>query len=293
VATTDASGVSTIVVYSGPNGTGIIISKDIEHTDNTSGIITYGPNGPTDDTTYSGPEGTGIPGAKVVTVYNGTNHAAVQFDQSDVVFAAGRVGDQPRGVEVTVRLLSGDGGSLSGLSGGTPGIGGGPSVGVSSSHPTGLLGISFGGVGVAAGDYTDIIIPVSVEIENSSTETTLAGSAKVYEPAQETASIQPVPHIFHVGATASVDVSITNTATGDLTDSLHTVFLGSTGGVTLTNTDPLANLAGGQSGTIAINVDTSKAGDFSIDSNLFHFSAKTRTCLTCLFFQRSGLRRDQ
>ena len=286
VATTDASSVSTIVVYSGPNGTGTIRSKDIEHPDNTSEIITYGPSGPTDDTTYGGPDGTGIPGAKVLTVYDSMGHAAVEFAQSHVVFAPARVGGAAIPLDVPVQLLSDTTGlgvnmSRSTTSPATPGINGEELLGgggLSSFHPTGTFEVYFDGggfstVSVAPGTYNDIIIPISVtygaSVNETDTETVLTGSAKVYEPAQETASIQPVPHIFHVGDTASLNVSITNIATGDLTDSLHTVFLGSTTGVALTNTDPLANLAGGESGALAINVDTSKAGDFSIDSNLF------------------------
>ncbi len=74
---------------------------------------------------------------------------------------------------------------------------------------------------------------------------------------------------FHVGDTASVQIIVSNTATGALTDSLG-IGVGSSPGI-VDGVSPLADLTQNQSATVTVGLNTSLSGAYVVDGDDFSF----------------------
>ena len=117
------------------------------------------------------------------------------------------------------------------------------------------------------GDYSGETVPLAVSYDGSTAELDLTiGDRKIYQPAEAEFSIDGTPNpfydlgIIHVGQSVSLDVAVTNVATGALVDVLSSG-TGSAGQFAASSA--VADLASGASGniTVAITGDTPGIAD--------------------------------
>ncbi len=125
-----------------------------------------------------------------------------------------------------------------------------------------------------AGVYTNIAVPLTVGYDEASNDITLYANENVYDPAVGSITVDGSDSgfefpVIHVGQEASVHVTISNTATGALTDNL----LSSPGTQGIFDASNGLDLASGKTGVVTLQAESDVAGVFSANESVFNLTS--------------------
>ena len=299
-----ATNVYTVTYYSGQNGAGSVTETDTENADGTSQITTYDGTGNSLTSHYSGPNGTGTSGGTTITLTDSQGDS-VTMSVSAITFNLGatRVGTRT-GASADLYLVSGNNTSGGGVFGS---LGDGPawpapfsvewpdyrifnsppptSTTVQSGYPSNSFGVAedtsqsgqFSAVLplIASTTFTDTVDGQQETFTPTET-VNLSVSGSVYAPAVAQVSQngtvlsdQPDTIYAHVGDNVTEQFTLTNTATGALTDVLNETPGSYTSGFIVSALPQ--GIAAGSSGSFTVGVNTSQAGNFGFSSGVVNF----------------------
>jgi Hint domain len=229
-----------------------------------------------------------LSGSTAVTITDLGYGATVTLTPGTIQFAPKRYNGNERFDSTTVEVAIGNlepsvpRGAFVQISGGQSAGGGGfytynSFVILNSPTDSTTTDISVGS-NVVPGRFSGIQIPVTITysvgfLEEKSATANLTVNQNVYATAAASFSINGLSTeyydfgLIHVGQSASVGVTITNTATGSLTDTLSSS-IGSEG--LLSTKNAITDIASGSSSIVTVDVATNVVGDFIADESLFN-----------------------